>query len=178
MELRDKKYIQDIQERVQKGYFHDFYGPVRGINFLIDSPQNNQIYYYISMQASRILQIRSDININIYLLNFIKPCFWPMFAIYPIREFSNLADNGIATSVKTLQYLANTNSRNKYYYVYDITELRNVNVEKLKKVLNGFKIFTRNNEYDEVIKQLLPDNQLLKPVPDFNIINIMENING
>ena len=166
----------DIKEGIAKGFLRNQYNHVKGVALLLDETNNNQAYLYSVLRSRMFLENNAGVDIQFYSISNEKPILMPRSGLFSINELDNFVGDCISTSLHNLTYMFGKKRYNKWFYVYDLTELFRVDKNILKEYLKEVKVFTRNDDYRKILKDYFNIDTLENNVPDFNIEKIMKNL--
>jgi hypothetical protein len=150
------------------------------VGFAVEDLCSSQTAYTLVYNCNEYLRKDYKLNLSIFYQEQWFPSLKPEFAQYHIAEAVAFSGHLIATSVNTAFSIKNATRSKRYYYIYDLENLRpSCNQEYWDLVMNDDQIvkFTRSEDYLEYLRLAGYD---VNPVvvPSFDIDKILEIINA
>ena len=173
-----------VTEEVKTGFFQKYFGSMNQIGIILQNIQSTQKMFFAFMKISHYNQSNYKNDIAIYVSGRRSKSGNRRCAIFSTTNLPNFSGNLIATEVSVLPYLANnySQSKNKFFYIYDIYDLIHYKQNSpdaflnIKSIIekNNIKLFTRSEDYRRIILNYLGLSCLDTIVPDFQIEKIVE----
>lgn len=167
--------LAKVRAGIQNGFLADYYSDLKSLAILVDSVNNNQAYFYTVVRNSILQQKRGDLCVSIYHLNDEPPAMWPQTALRSTSDFFRFRGVAVATSLSTLEVMQKNTFCDRYFYLFDITELFHCPQQILHSMLKDVKVITRNKDYrDLAVNHFKIKSVHEKYMPDMSLDKVIE----
>ena len=152
---------------------------LKNFSVLVPNTGANQISFCLINQLNKLFEIDASIDVIVFYENRHKNCLPANFSTMEISQAWSHKGPMIATTISTAQNLAAFPSEKKFFYVWDLSWIRNSrqvsNYESYKSIYTdmSLEIIARSESHKRAIENCF-NREVKHVVSDFNIKDILE----
>lgn len=156
-------------------YLVDTFNKFPAYAFILEAPAGGQKAYECLSAINQALEHDPYTEYSVYVENRTIPVILPATAIYNTLEIPEFRGNLIATSVGTLPYLFMADAARKFFYVYDVNDIAQLDNDMFQTLLRErVTIFTRSESYSAFLRNMkIPVHGTV--IPGFDLL-VMRNL--